>query len=351
MRTDLRTVALGGVVLAALGVGAWLLGADRSGPTGNPREGDMAAPSGVGEGLEAPRGRERAITSMEDAGAPEVATVPTLDPVAEEPSAGLDPREDAFWRLCLSGVEDHVARACIQRELGGRVVSPEELVQWICADGPPEGGDYVLIDEVAAGWDPAHASQHIARFQSLCDVEGHHWIPFLARQGRVDPEWLAAFEATLDPASAFRDEDFLQMRLLMVLRDSGSQAMAQALDAGARGEWGGGAEQVALALASCFESRRGSETQLEFLRSVLGAPTFEHRPAEVRALAGCVLEGAVMGRDPQLALAFVDELLAHPAAGPEFARHLVDLHQRNRMPAGLSEVQRQTLLRRARALL
>jgi hypothetical protein len=255
------------------------------------------------------------------------------------------------WMPCFELVEPELTRECIQAKLQGRQLLPQELADIVCGTIPPDGADRMLIEEVVSLWPPDQAPAHIRTFHAGCNAPSSLWAGFVEVQAERDPEWLAAFAQALTPEEVYSGDDLVLLQALGTMVGLGDPQMRALLEAGARGELGGGDQQVAYSVSQTAALYKVPGEQLDYLRSIARSPAFEGRPAEVEAVVRSVLEGMPMLKDPKGSLALVEELYEDPLFATGVAGRVLELHRWDRLPSWLSEADRRALVARARDVL
>jgi hypothetical protein len=283
----------------------------------------------------------------------------TVEPAPAAPIAGARASgepierkdEDAFWRRCLGLPPDEV-RDCIRAGLGAAVPAPAELAGMLCAGGPPDGADLQLAVEVIRRWDAATVPEGVQELGELCPGSADVALALVRDLFPSDPAWCARLAAAIRPELAFSEG--AGGRSLLALADAlaevGFDDQRLLLEGGARGDFGGGDEQVAFALVNAWALQREERGRIEFLESVVRAPNFRGRPQELRTLVDCAIDAAMVTDDVGAALRLVDEILASPVHARGAAETLLERHRLSRLPRWLTTGDGGALLARAKEL-
>ena len=284
-----RGLLLVGVIVLAAGT-AWLAGTARNpeharpdaAPDGRAPEAETASPHREPAlAADAPGDRRTRAGSPASAPAPSVAAPPKY-------------REPA-WAACLDAVDPDAVRACLASHLDAHP-DPAEIARFLCSDARHAELHLTLVSEALTRIAAPEAMTWIGQLEVGCRryLEWGLLEAALTIREQRDPEWFLAFRQTLTPERLFATEAGEAGILITTLfLKKGDLEVRSWMESGARGEWGGTAEQIDRAIAVSLRAQTPGDETLAHLRSVIGSSgvpgggstgsTFVHALLDARA--------------------------------------------------------------------
>ena len=278
------------------------------------------------------------------------APVAESDEPAQSETAKDAASSAAAWSACYEGGDEAQVRACLRAWLLEEDPDPEALAALICPGGAWREGMELFLQEASLAWAPVSAASRFHELNELCPGVDEVWPRVFDHACANDPEWCRLFGSTLVPEDLFGESGLGFIEMAYRAARTGNEGMVSLLEEGARGEWGGDAEQVALALAKAWSLRSLPADRLSLLREVAASPTFQGRDFEVDALVGWALNRDGIPPDAMPTIEFVRGLLNDARFGARAAEHLLVLDEWGAMPDRFHLEHRESLLDLARSL-
>lgn len=225
------------------------------------------------------------VSDTED-GAPDAgrsAVEPIEEPV--DPAPIEAPELDPEWLQCAMAGSPQGVRQCVGQYVPAGGFSPEELAAVVCTDTDFPSVERYLLMESVARWNPDRAPAELGRFQELCGDKNFWWMEFLGSIRRDRPDWSYRFAEAIEPTDLFNSRsDIALVDIAMNLAQSEAPQLKKLLEAGARGEHGGSAPQVARATLGALRMQGTDRTRMDFIRTVLASENQLGGPEQGRTL-------------------------------------------------------------------
>lgn len=261
---------------------------------------------------------------------------------AVDPStAGPAHSSNLAWSACLDHGDETRIWDCLRVHLDPHP-DAKEVGRHLCTSGQdPATSQALLLGAALDRMPAADALSWLREVEVACPrFLGWSVLEHAIEQLRArDPAWLQQFVAALTPDRLFAEQSGESGLLLAAhLREKGDLEIREWVERGARGEWGGTAEQIERAIGLSLAVDRTPADRLEFLRSVLAS---ESVPGDGSLGSTFVLEllnpKTIAGGDSASALDTIEAALCDPRF-KESAAATLCLRYKDDPPAGCDPV-------------